>query len=197
MDAPTNFRDVLRRSPSSLRGELSPVVADKQLRILFVTSAHNSLSQRAYIALTEMGHDVTVAGRRLAASHRERPSMRTSPTWSCARCSSSSSPSRCGASTPASSSIPVPHGDRGPSSLDWAIELGMERVGRDRARGRRGGRRRRHLGDPQVPDARRSARAASTGTRCAAPRSRCWSSRSTTSRAGTSSRCRSTTTTRT
>src|ERR1700761_9749011 len=60
MDAPTNFRDVLRRSPSSLRGELAPVVADKQLRILFVTSAHNSLSQRAYIALTEMGHDVTV-----------------------------------------------------------------------------------------------------------------------------------------
>ena len=35
-------------------------MADKQLRILFVTSAHNSLSQRAYIALTEMGHDVTV-----------------------------------------------------------------------------------------------------------------------------------------
>ena len=56
MDAPTNFRDVLRRSPSSLRGELPPVVAEKPLRILFVTSAHNSLSQRAYIALNELGH---------------------------------------------------------------------------------------------------------------------------------------------
>ena len=60
MDAPTNFRDVLRRSPSSLRGEVAPPVAENPLRILFVTSAHNSLSQRAYIALTEMGHDVTV-----------------------------------------------------------------------------------------------------------------------------------------
>jgi hypothetical protein len=60
MDAPTNFRDVLRRSPSRLRGEPSPAVAANPLRILFVTSAHNSLSQRAYIALTEMGHEVTV-----------------------------------------------------------------------------------------------------------------------------------------
>src|SRR5579871_154789 len=60
MDAPTNFRDVLRRSPSRLRGELAPSVAENPLHILFVTSAHNSLSQRAYIALREMGHDVTV-----------------------------------------------------------------------------------------------------------------------------------------
>ena len=60
MDAPTTFRDVLRRSPSRLRGELPTPVVDKPLRILFVTSAHNSLSQRAYIALTEMGHEVTV-----------------------------------------------------------------------------------------------------------------------------------------
>ena len=31
------------------------------LRILFLVSAHNSLSQRAWIALTELGHDVAVA----------------------------------------------------------------------------------------------------------------------------------------
>ena len=60
MDAPTNFRDVLRRSPSRLQGELPPPATEKPLRILFVTSAHNSLSQRAYIALTDMGHHVTV-----------------------------------------------------------------------------------------------------------------------------------------
>ena len=30
-------------------------------RILFLVSAHNSLSQRAWIELTERGHDVTVA----------------------------------------------------------------------------------------------------------------------------------------
>src|ERR1700741_4633185 len=60
MDAPTNFRDVLRRSPNRLPGELTTAVVEKPLRILFVTSAHNSLSQRAYIALSEMGHEVTV-----------------------------------------------------------------------------------------------------------------------------------------
>ena len=31
------------------------------LRVLFLVSAHNSLSQRAWIALTELGHEVTVA----------------------------------------------------------------------------------------------------------------------------------------
>ena len=31
------------------------------LRILFLVSAHNGLSQRAWIALTELGHEVTVA----------------------------------------------------------------------------------------------------------------------------------------
>src|SRR5579872_6397091 len=57
----TNFEDVLRGSTSSrLRGEAPPRLARRPLRILFVTSAHNSLSQRAYIALTEMGHEVTV-----------------------------------------------------------------------------------------------------------------------------------------
>ena len=30
-------------------------------RILFLVSAHNSLSQRAFIALTELGHHVEVA----------------------------------------------------------------------------------------------------------------------------------------
>ena len=31
------------------------------MRVLFLVSAHNSLSQRAWIALTERGHEVTVA----------------------------------------------------------------------------------------------------------------------------------------
>ena len=30
-------------------------------RILFLVSAHNGLSQRAWVALTELGHDVAVA----------------------------------------------------------------------------------------------------------------------------------------
>ena len=35
--------------------------AARPLRILFLVSAHNSLSQRTLVALTEMGHRVTVA----------------------------------------------------------------------------------------------------------------------------------------
>src|SRR5947209_1075947 len=128
MDAPTNFRDVLRRSPSSLRGELAPVVAEKPLRILFVTSAHNSLSQRAYIALTEMGHDVTVqvvdSPEIIEASvNAHEPDLVVCPmlkqfipesVWSKYTCLVVH---------------PGPHGDRGPSSLAWAIELGFDEWG--------------------------------------------------------------------
>src|SRR5919197_6252718 len=56
----TQLSDVLRRSPNALRGEPPARRAARPLRILFLVSAHNSLSQRAYIALTELGHDVTV-----------------------------------------------------------------------------------------------------------------------------------------
>ena len=50
MEPPKNFQDVLRRSPGPLRGEIPTPAAENPLRILFVTSAHNSLSQRCYIA---------------------------------------------------------------------------------------------------------------------------------------------------
>jgi putative two-component system hydrogenase maturation factor HypX/HoxX len=38
---------------------VAPLAADA-LRILFVTSAHNSLSRRALVALSELGHRITV-----------------------------------------------------------------------------------------------------------------------------------------
>ena len=57
----TQLSDVLRRSPNALRGEPPVRRAARPLRVLFLVSAHNSLSQRAHIALTELGHDVTVA----------------------------------------------------------------------------------------------------------------------------------------
>ena len=92
-------------------------------RILFLVSAHNSLSQRAFIALTELGHRVEVAvvdgaGDMEAAVARHSPELIVCPMlkkripesiWSTRRC------------------LVVhagPIGDRGPSSLDWAIELG-------------------------------------------------------------------------
>jgi putative two-component system protein, hydrogenase maturation factor HypX/HoxX len=92
-------------------------------RILFLVSAHNSLSQRAFIALTELGHWVEVAvvdgaGDMEAAVARHSPELIVCPMlkkripesiWSTRRCLVVH---------------PGPMGDRGPSSLDWAIELG-------------------------------------------------------------------------
>ena len=92
-------------------------------RILFLVSAHNSLSQRAFIALTELGHRVDVAvvdGAEAMedAVVRHRPELIVSPMlkkmipesiWATYRCLVVH---------------PGPMGDRGPSSLDWAIEIG-------------------------------------------------------------------------
>jgi putative two-component system protein, hydrogenase maturation factor HypX/HoxX len=97
-------------------------------RILFLVSAHNSLSQRAFIALTELGHRVDVAvvdGAEAmeAAVARHRPELIVAPMlkklipesiWSTHRCLIVH---------------PGPMGDRGPSSLDWAIELGVPEWG--------------------------------------------------------------------
>jgi len=93
------------------------------MRILFLASAHNSLSQRALIALTALGHDVEVevvdSGAAMeAAVAAHRPELIVCPmlkklipesVWSAHRCLVVH---------------PGPPGDRGPSSLDWAIELG-------------------------------------------------------------------------
>jgi putative two-component system protein, hydrogenase maturation factor HypX/HoxX len=97
-------------------------------RVLFLVSAHNSLSQRAWIALTELGHEVTVAvvdsaAAMEAAVSEHRPQLIVCPIlkklipesiWASHRCLIVH---------------PGPRGDRGPSSLDWAIELGMREWG--------------------------------------------------------------------
>jgi putative two-component system hydrogenase maturation factor HypX/HoxX len=94
------------------------------MRLLFLVSAHNSLSQRAHIELSELGHEVTVAvvdsGPAMeAAVEQHRPDLIVCPIlkklipesiWSAYRCLVVH---------------PGPMGDRGPSSLDWAIELGV------------------------------------------------------------------------
>jgi putative two-component system protein, hydrogenase maturation factor HypX/HoxX len=98
------------------------------LRILFLVSAHNGLSQRAWLALTELGHEVSVAVVKSAiameAAVREHdpelivcPFLKTmipESIWSRCRCLIVH---------------PGPRGDRGPSSLDWAIELRMREWG--------------------------------------------------------------------
>jgi putative two-component system protein, hydrogenase maturation factor HypX/HoxX len=101
---------------------------EESLRILFLVSAHNGLSQRAWIALTDLGHDVSVsvvasAADMEAAVHEHDPQLIVCPflkqmippsIWSRRRCLIVH---------------PGPRGDRGPSSLDWAIELGERNWG--------------------------------------------------------------------
>jgi putative two-component system protein, hydrogenase maturation factor HypX/HoxX len=97
-------------------------------RILFLVSAHNSLSQRAFVALTELGHRVEVAvvdGAEAmeAAVARHRPELIVCPMLKKLIPESIWSTHRCLVVHPG------PPGDRGPSSLDWAIELGVREWG--------------------------------------------------------------------
>jgi putative two-component system protein, hydrogenase maturation factor HypX/HoxX len=107
---------------------MSSLQSRRSLRILFLVSAHNGLSQRAQVALTELGHDVTIAvvdsaAAMEAAVKTDSPELVVCPflkklipesVWSAYRCLIVH---------------PGPVGDRGPSSLDWAIELEMSEWG--------------------------------------------------------------------
>jgi putative two-component system hydrogenase maturation factor HypX/HoxX len=105
-----------------------PVESTRSLRILFLVSAHNSLSQRAWVALTELGHGVSVAvvdaaAEMEAAVAEHRPELIVCPFLKRLIPESVWAEHRCLVVHPG------PVGDRGPSSLDWAIELGMREWG--------------------------------------------------------------------
>ena len=92
------------------------------MQILFLVSAHNSLSQRAWIALTELGHDVTVAVvdsscAMETAVRAHAPDLIVCPFLKTLIPESIWRRHYCLIVHPG------PRGDRGPSSLDWAIEL--------------------------------------------------------------------------
>jgi putative two-component system protein, hydrogenase maturation factor HypX/HoxX len=97
-------------------------------RILFLVSAHNSLSQRAFIALTELGHRVEVAvvdgAEAMEAAVAEHcPELIVCPMLKRMIPESIWTRHRCLIVHPG------PVGDRGPSSLDWAIETGAREWG--------------------------------------------------------------------
>ena len=109
---------------------LAPAVprAERPLRILFLVSAHNSLSQRCFVALTDLGHEVSVevvdSGAAIeAAVARHTPQLIVCPMLKSIIPESVWSRHRCLIVHPG------PRGDRGPSSLDWAIELEMAEWG--------------------------------------------------------------------
>jgi putative two-component system hydrogenase maturation factor HypX/HoxX len=120
----TSLTATLRRGLNPLRGEAPVRRAAKPLRILFLVSAHNSLSQRAQIALTELGHRVEVevveTGEAMeVAVARHQPELIVCPILKKIIPESIFARHRCLIVHPG------PVGDRGASSLDWAIELGM------------------------------------------------------------------------
>lgn len=94
--------------------------SDPVMRILFITTAHNSLSQRAYVELTDRGHEVSIQlslsqEHMINACNTYQPDLIIAPFlkefipdciwthWTCLIVH------------------PGIKGDRGPSSLDWAI----------------------------------------------------------------------------
>ena len=102
--------------------------AQTSTRVLFLVSAHNSLSQRAYVELTELGHEISVAvvdsaAAMEAAVSRHQPQLIVCPMLKTFIPRSIWEQHRCLVVHPG------PMGDRGASSLDWAIELGMDEWG--------------------------------------------------------------------
>ncbi len=98
------------------------------MRILFLTTAHNSLSQRLYVELTGLGHEVfvTVSATEqamVAAVEGICPELIMAPMLKKAI------PEAIWRAHPCIIVHPGIKGDRGPSSLDWAITLGEETWG--------------------------------------------------------------------
>ncbi|WP_036255230.1 enoyl-CoA hydratase-related protein [Methylocapsa acidiphila] len=98
------------------------------MRILFLTSAHNSLSQRLWIELGERGHEIRVCiaatgETMIAAASREAPDLVVAPMLKIAI------PKEVGSRCPCLIVHPGVKGDRGPSSLDWAIANGEQTWG--------------------------------------------------------------------
>ena len=113
-------------SPGGLAG--SEARPGRPLRILFLTSAHNGLSQRASLELLRMGHRVAVSlatseAAMLEAVARAAPDLIVAPMLTRAI------PEAIWRRHVCLVVHPGPPGDRGPSSLDWAILEGEPRWG--------------------------------------------------------------------
>ena len=98
------------------------------LRILFLVSAHNGLSQCAWVTLSERGHQVAVAVVDCAAAMQAAVSEHDPDLIVCPFLKTLI-PESIWSGRPCLVVHPGPRGDRGPSSLDWAIHLGMREWG--------------------------------------------------------------------
>ncbi len=98
------------------------------MRILLIASAYNSITQRVHAELADRGHEVSVElalGDELLreAVRRYDPELVIAPMLTTAI------PADIWSARPCFIVHPGPKGDRGPSSLDWAIMGGAERWG--------------------------------------------------------------------
>jgi putative two-component system protein, hydrogenase maturation factor HypX/HoxX len=114
--------------PPAGRGRRIPNRQEVVVRILLVASAFNSLTQRVHAELADRGHTVTVALAEgdesiRAAVRRHRPRLVIAPMLKTAIPQDVWSRHTCLIVHPG------PPGDRGPSSLDWAIQEGEGRWG--------------------------------------------------------------------
>lgn len=98
------------------------------MRILLLASAYNSLTQRVHAELADCGHEVSVelalgdqAMRQALRSHD--PDLVIAPMLT------ATIPADVWSARPCFIVHPGPRGDRGPSSLDWAITEGASRWG--------------------------------------------------------------------
>ena len=98
------------------------------MRILLISSAYNSLTQRVHVDLADRGHEVSVELALSVDVMREAVS-RFDPELVIAPMLTTAIPADIWSARPCFVVHPGPRGDRGPSSLDWAIMDGAERWG--------------------------------------------------------------------
>lgn len=98
------------------------------MHILFATTAHNSLSQRLSVELAQRGHTISLCVATSAddiaqAAQHHRPNLLLAPMLKTAI------PETVWRHYTCLIVHPGVRGDRGPSSLDWAIAMGLETWG--------------------------------------------------------------------
>ncbi|HEV2257869.1 MAG TPA: formyltransferase family protein, partial [Streptosporangiaceae bacterium] len=98
------------------------------MRILLIASAYNSMTQRVHAELADREHDVSVE-LALGDEVMRDAVRRFDPDLVIAPMLTTAIPADIWSAVPCLIVHPGPRGDRGPSSLDWAITEGTERWG--------------------------------------------------------------------
>jgi putative two-component system hydrogenase maturation factor HypX/HoxX len=98
------------------------------MRILLISSAYNSMTQRVHVELADRGHEVSVE-LALGDEVMRGAVRRCDPHLIVAPMLTAAIPADIWSARPCFIVHPGPPGDRGPSSLDWAIMEGAGRWG--------------------------------------------------------------------